>query len=107
MWSCRRDSGRRAPSCLPAAKSTLAIIVFVPKDVPALPVLLVLDATLLACTHVSIRSCARFAFGDARLSALSLRDLLVCQLARLHALLDPVLLIDIALNIGLHALRRR
>jgi len=44
---------------------------------------------------------------DSRLAAFEFADLAVGELAGLHALLDALLLIDVALHVGLHALRGR
>ena len=60
---------RRAAGRIRSAESTLPIVVLVSKDVPALPVLLVLNPALLACTHVPIRPCTRLCLGDMGLSA--------------------------------------
>src|SRR3954470_19196046 len=81
-------------------------VVLLAMDAAALAVLGLLDAPLLTSVDLSVGARARFLAVDARLAALQLRCLARGEAARLHALLDPLLLVDIALDIGLHALRR-
>ena len=50
-------------------RSTLPIVVLVSKDVPALPILPVLNPALLTCAHMPIGACTRFGLGDTCLSA--------------------------------------
>src|SRR5690242_16171908 len=66
-----------------------------------------LDVALLFRTHMAIGGGFRFNLGIVRLAAFQLGRFGVGQRAAFHALLDAFLLIDIALHIGLHALRGR
>ena len=75
-------------------------------DTLALVVLAALDARLLVGADVAIRSRGSFLAVDVRLAALEASDFLVRQGLVLDALLDALLLIDVALHVGLHALRR-
>src|SRR5437762_19323 len=79
------------------------VLLFV--DAAALAVLGPLDAALLARTDLAVSARARFRAVDARLAALETRGFAVGEAARLHALLDALLLVDVALYVGLHALR--
>src|SRR5919205_2884335 len=81
-------------------------VVLLAVDAAALAVLRLLDAPLLARTDVIVGSGARFLALDARFAALKLRGLAVGEAAGAHALLDALLLIDVALDVDLHALRR-
>src|SRR5438874_2360282 len=80
------------------------VLLFV--DAAALAVLGLLDAALLARANLAVGAGARFLAVDARFAALEARGFAVGEAARLHALLDALLLIDVALDVGLHALRR-
>src|SRR2546421_4940972 len=80
------------------------VLLFV--DAAALAVLGLLDAALLARADLAVGAGARFLAVDARFAALEARGFAVGEAARLHALLDALLLIDVALDVGLHALRR-
>src|SRR5262245_66191753 len=81
-------------------------VVLLAVDAPALVVLRALDAVLLARAHVPIGAGAPFHARVARLAALELRGLAGGQAPRLQALLDALLLVDVALHVRLHALRR-
>src|SRR2546425_3339860 len=81
-------------------------VVLLAVDAAAFAVLALLDAPLLAGAHVAVGAGARFRTRVARLAALELRRLAGGEAAGLHALLDALLLVDVALNVGLHALRR-
>src|SRR3954462_1889796 len=75
-------------------------------DARALAVFAVLDVTLLFLVHLAVGAGARLEMGIVRLAALQTSGLVVGNAARLHALLDAGLLVDVALHVGLHALRR-
>src|SRR6266850_821899 len=81
-------------------------VVLLAVDLAALAVLALLDAPLLARADVAVGAGARFEPAVARLAALELRRLAGGEAAGLHALLDAALLVDVALHVGLHALRR-
>src|SRR5206468_11072671 len=81
-------------------------VVLLAVDALALPVLRLLDAPLLIRSDVPVGSRARLGPVDARLTALELRGLAVGELPGLDALLDALLLVHVALNVGLHPLRR-
>src|SRR5262245_895509 len=81
-------------------------VVLLAVDAAALAVLRALDAVLLARAHVPVGAGARFPVRVARLAALELRGLAGGQAPRLQPLLDALLLVDIALHVRLHALRR-
>src|SRR5882672_7222467 len=100
--SNRRGGSGENPSSVPGLLVVLLLV-----DVLALLVLGLLDALLLVRTHVAVRAGARFGAVGPRLAVLELADFAVRELARLHALLDALLLVDVALHVGLHALRRR
>jgi hypothetical protein len=72
---------------------------------PALIVLPILDAGLFSSSNVTIGSRSCFSAAHTRLSALQLRHLFLGEGTGLDSSLDAALLIDITLNIGLHALR--
>src|SRR2546423_1320229 len=80
-------------------------VVLLAVDAAALAVLGLLDAPLLASVDFSVGAGTRFLALDARFAALEARCFTRGEAARLYALLDPLLLVDIALDIGLHALR--
>src|SRR2546428_820399 len=82
----------------PSTRSTAA-------DFPALAVLALLDAALLTRADFAVGAGTRFQARVARLAALELRRLAGGEAAGLHALLDALLLVDVALDVGLHALR--
>jgi hypothetical protein len=79
--------------------------VFFPEDFPALIVLPILDAGLFSSSNVTIGSRSRFSAVHTSLSALQLRRLSLGEGTGSDSLLDAALLINITLNIGLHALR--
>src|SRR4051812_46212344 len=76
-------------------------------DAAAFPVLGVLHAPLLVRVDVPVGAGVRFLLADARLAVLEAAGFAGGEAARLHALLDTGLLLDVALHIGLHALRGR
>src|SRR5256714_6395309 len=80
-------------------------VVLLAVDAAARAVLGLLDAPLLTSVDFSVSAGARFLALDARFAAFEARCFTRGEAARLHALLDPLLLVDIALDIGLHALR--
>src|SRR6266581_7084976 len=86
------------------ASARLRVVLFA-LDATALLVLRLLDSSLLVRPHAAVGPCARFRAVDTRLTALELRGLAVGELPRLDALLDALLLVHVALNVGLHALR--
>src|SRR5205823_5861873 len=81
-------------------------VVLLAADLVALAVLVLLDAPLLARTDFAVGAGARFEARVACLAALELGRFAGGEAARLHAVLDAVLLVDVALHVGLHALRR-
>src|SRR5207302_2803231 len=81
-------------------------VVLLAVDAAALAVLGLLDATLLARPDLVVGAGAGFRTVDARFAALKARGFAVGEAARIHALLDAALLVDVALYVGLHALRR-
>src|SRR5262245_17340477 len=85
---------------------TLLLVVLLFVDATALAVLGLLDALLLTGVDVAVGTGAGFHAVDLRLAALEARGFLIREAARLHALLDALLLVDVALHVGLHALRR-
>src|SRR5438128_8641665 len=80
-------------------------VVLLAVDAAAFAVLALLDAPLLAGAHVAVGAGARFEPRVARLAALELGRLAGGEAAGLHALLDALLLVDVALDVGLPALR--
>src|SRR3954465_11828745 len=76
-------------------------------DAAAFAVLGVLHAPLLVRVDVTVGADARFLLADARLAVLEAAGFAGGEAARLHALLDTALLVDVALHVGLHALRGR
>src|SRR5436190_19963893 len=96
IWTLQRS--RRA------SYSTHSSVVLVPEDFPALFVLPMLDAGLFSNSNVTIGSRSRFSAVHMRLSTLQLRRLSIGKSTGLDSLLNAALLIDITLNIGLHAL---
>lgn len=90
-------------ACAPYLTHT--IVVLVPEDFPALFVLPILDAGLFSSSNVTIGPRSRFNTVHTRLSALQLRRFFIGEGTGLDSLLDTALLINITLNIGLHALR--
>src|SRR5205814_9386617 len=90
-----------APASAPRLRVVLLAV-----DPLALPVLLLLDAPLLARAHVAVGARSRLGAIDTRLAALQPSGFAVGEPAGLDALLDAPLLVDVALNVGLHALRR-
>src|SRR5919201_4307325 len=81
-------------------------VVLLAVDAAALAVFGALDAPLLARPDLAVGARPRFLAIDARFAALEARRFAVGEAARLHALLDPLLLVDVALDVSLHALRR-
>ena len=86
-------------------KSALATVMLVAEDMPALHILPMLDAGLLACIHVAICSRPCFRPIHTGLAPFQLRRFPIGEPAGLNALLNPILLIDIPLHVALHALR--
>src|SRR5438128_5426996 len=80
-------------------------VVLLAVDAAAFAVLALLDAPLLAGAHVAVGAGARFRARVARLAALELRRLAGGGTAGLHALLEALLLVDLALNVGPLAFR--
>src|SRR3982750_2894767 len=64
-------------------------------------------AALLALADMAVGAGAGLEPRVARLAALEAPRFARIEAARLHALLDPALLVDVALDVGLHALRGR
>src|SRR5439155_2718506 len=81
-------------------------VVLLAVDARALAVFLLLDAPLLFRADVAVGAGAGFGARVARLAGLELRRLARGERAGLRALLDARLLVDVALDVGLHALRR-
>ncbi len=103
----RGDAGHdRSPAIgrkrLLAAHRAVVLLVV---DARALMILLALDARLLARADMAVRARVRLAAIDVRLAALQRAGLVVAQLTRADALVDARLLVDVALHVGLHALR--
>src|SRR5262245_13715709 len=92
----------RGPGLLPRLRVVLLAV-----DAPALGVLRVLDAALLVRADVAVASGAGLLRVVARLAALEVADLAVRERPVLDALLDPLLLVDVPLHVGLHPLRGR
>src|SRR5712664_3482535 len=90
--------------CGSRASARLRVVLFA-VDALALPVLCVLDAPLLVRPDLCVGACARLGPVDPRLTALELSSFAVGELPRLDALLDALLLVDVALHVRLHALR--
>src|SRR4051812_30494530 len=80
-------------------------VVLLAVDAGALAVFLLLHALLLAGADVAVGPGAGFGMRIARLAGLQPRRLARGERARLRALLDARLLVDVALDIRLHALR--
>src|SRR5882762_4742586 len=100
---------RGASSDAPRSRATSDLglrVVLLPVDAPALHVLAVLDMRLLASADVAIAARTRFGPIHMRLTRFQPARFAVRQLTRCHALLDALFLIDVALDIGLHTLRR-
>src|SRR3982750_4454683 len=76
-------------------------------DAAAFLVLVLLDAALLALADMAGGAGAGLEPRVARLAALEAPGFARIDAARLHALLDAALLVDVALDVGLHALRGR
>src|SRR5437870_6713687 len=76
-------------------------------DAAAFLVLVLLDAALLALADMPVGAGAGLEPRVARLAALEAPGFARIDAARLHALLDAALLVDVALDVGLHALRGR
>src|SRR5438105_3777319 len=82
-------------------------VVLLAVDAGALAVLAPLNAPLLFRAHLAVGAGARFGAIDARFAALEFGCLARGEAAGLHALLNALLLVDVALDVGLHALRGR
>src|SRR4051812_43709570 len=80
-------------------------VVLLAVDARALAVLFFLDATLLSRADLAVGPGAGFGTRIARLAGLELRRFTRRERAGLDALLDTLLLVDVALDVGLHALR--
>src|SRR5437762_4324316 len=80
-------------------------VVLLAVDAGALAVLAPLDARLLFRALLAVGAGARFGAIDARFAALEFGCLARGEAAGLHALLNALLLVDVALDVGLHALR--
>lgn len=109
-WSIpRTKSGNPAREFPPSRDSLRSVphvaVVLVVKDVVALVILRHLDTPLLTRSHMAVGTGARLQSIDPCLAAFKLADFAVGELARSDALFDAVLLVDVALHIGLHALR--
>src|SRR4051794_7305657 len=83
----------------------LLAVVLLAMDAMAFAVLGLLDALLLVRADFAIGAGARFLLADTRFTTLEAARFARGQAARLHALLDAALLIDVPLHVGLHALR--
>src|SRR5215831_14780542 len=92
----------RGPALLPRLRVVLLAV-----DAPALRVLRVLNAALLVRADLAVAPRAVLHRVVARLTALELADLAVRERPVLDALLDPLLLVDVPLHVGLHPLRGR
>src|SRR6185295_4939359 len=92
-WYCQRAG----PPLLP--------VVLLAVDALALPVLGALHALLVLRAGVAVGAGARLPLRRLRLATLQPAGLARGQAARLHALLDALLLVDVALHVRLHALR--
>src|SRR5438132_8706774 len=80
-------------------------VVLLAVDASALAVFLLMDAPLLFRADVAVGAGTGFGARVARLAGLELRRLARGERAGLRALLDARLLVDVALDVGLHALR--
>ena len=76
-------------------------VVLLVVDARALAVVGTDDATLFAGTDVAVRARAGFALVDMRLAALEAGRLVVRQGTALDAVVDALLLVDVALRVGL------
>jgi len=85
-------------------RSALAVVMLLAVDPAALVILRRLYMLLFAAAEVTVGAGARFLAVHVRLAFLEIPDLAIGQLARLNALLDALLLIDVALHVRLHAL---
>src|SRR4051812_46035891 len=83
----------------------LLAVVLLAVDTAAFAVLGLLHARLLVRSNFAVGPGARFLLADMRFAALEATCFARGQAAALHALLDAALLVDIALHVGLHALR--
>ena len=79
---------------------------FLPENLIALPIFLPLDTCLLPRFDMTVSSSLGLCPVHARLPSLQIRDFFIGELPGLYALLNAILLIDIPLHVGLHALRR-
>src|SRR4029079_14278003 len=73
------------------------LVVLLTRDAAALLVLRFFDARALFLRHLAVRHRLVFHFLDARLALLQPRRFLLGQLSGLHALVDPLLLVLLAL----------
>src|SRR5205085_4726273 len=81
-------------------------VVLLAQDALALAILGALDPALFLRAHMAVAAGRRFLAIDTRLAALELGHLAIRERTVLDAAFDALLLIDVALHIGLHALRR-
>src|SRR6185369_16355478 len=82
------------------------VVVLLVVDAVALLVLAALHLLLFLRADMAITAGDVFLVVDLGLAALELGRLMLGQRAVLHARLDALLLVDVALHVGLHALRR-
>jgi len=82
-------------------------VVLLAVDVLALLVLAVLNPALFFRPYVAVGACPALRPADAGLPPFEIAGFLVRELAGPDALLDSLLLIDVALHVGLHPLARR
>src|SRR5262249_26771919 len=75
-------------------------------DTLALRIVLGLDVRLLAGADAAVRGGVGFGAVGVGLAVLQRSSFVVGQLAGTHTLVDALLLLDVALHVGLHALRR-
>ena len=76
-------------------------------DARALAVVGARDAALFAGTHMAVGTGVGFARVHVRLAAFQARRFMVGEAAVANAVVDALLLVDVALRVGLGALRRR
>lgn len=82
----------------------MAAVVLLSINVTALDILTMLDTSLFTRADMAVRAGPRFRTIHPRLAAFESCRFRIRQLARLDALFNAVLLIDIPLYVGLHAL---
>jgi hypothetical protein len=83
------------------------LVVFLVIDACALVMLGPLQALLLKAPDMAIAACVGFHAVGVRLSAFEAAGFALRQRTAVEALLDALLLIDVALHVGLHPLRGR